>query len=448
MRHILTLALSLLSLAVSTAPAAAQQRLFALTDREIVEVDPSPAALGRVIWRAPVARDSWFRVNDPTPVAGGAFIAWASVGGVAFLDTRTGAIQQYALPGFIVERILGTDPASYQVMVRGTVGSEAGVVVADLKQLTTRVIGVGAAASVADITYAPGLNALFVAKSASPFQPASTIDIVDVADGSLASSFSIAPLDASAVTASRDGSRLFVTTVAAGTYSFATQAGTIVGANPLSNRHLAVDDVRGRVLVDVSSRTQAILAGLSSDSLDAAGSVVLPALKFVPLTGPPNTQYGEQILFDWDVSPLSATIYALESVRLVANYFGISCSQATWVAVHAGTGVVRAVADGSAVVGRDVCRAELVRLTEPAAPRAFAATVTGRHVSFTWEPEAATHYVLEAGVSDGRTDLTIPVSDTSFSIDGVPPGVYHVRVRAVNVVGKGAASQELRVVVE
>jgi hypothetical protein len=46
-----------------------------------------------------------------------------------------------------------------------------------------------------------------------------------------------------------------------------------------------------------------------------------------------------------------------------------------------------------------------------------------------------------SSVGVGRLD------GTQVIVDDVPPGTYHVRVRAINEVGTGAASSELAVVV-
>ena len=59
-----------------------------------------------------------------------------------------------------------------------------------------------------------------------------------------------------------------------------------------------------------------------------------------------------------------------------------------------------------------------------------------------------TSYLLEAGTAPGLSNIAVlPVASTSFSVGGVPPGVYYLRVRGVNASGVGAPSAELRLVV-
>jgi predicted phage tail protein len=51
--------------------------------------------------------------------------------------------------------------------------------------------------------------------------------------------------------------------------------------------------------------------------------------------------------------------------------------------------------------------------------------------------------VIEAGTSPGGTVLTIPVAGTSHTVNGVPNGVFYVRVRAVNDFGSSPPSTEV-----
>jgi predicted phage tail protein len=77
------------------------------------------------------------------------------------------------------------------------------------------------------------------------------------------------------------------------------------------------------------------------------------------------------------------------------------------------------------------------------------AIVTGRSVTLTWQPSPeATHYEIEAGSSPGlRTLARYVTGDTSFTAPDVPPGTYHVRVRALNYAGKGAYTHDLVITV-
>lgn len=86
----------------------------------------------------------------------------------------------------------------------------------------------------------------------------------------------------------------------------------------------------------------------------------------------------------------------------------------------------------------------------PAAPVTLQAAVTGRRVHLSWAPggppAAVRRYVLEVGSAPGRADLIGRLdlgAQTSWTADGVPPGVYHVRVRAWNVTGLSSPSHEV-----
>lgn len=84
----------------------------------------------------------------------------------------------------------------------------------------------------------------------------------------------------------------------------------------------------------------------------------------------------------------------------------------------------------------------------PLPPEALAATVSGSTVSLSWRLPAdspmATGYRLEAGTAPGGAAVTFPLDPVeAFSVAGVPPGRYYVRVRALNVTGVSALSAEI-----
>jgi hypothetical protein len=77
------------------------------------------------------------------------------------------------------------------------------------------------------------------------------------------------------------------------------------------------------------------------------------------------------------------------------------------------------------------------------------ASVTGSTVSLTWnETPGATHYGLEAGSAAGLANLAAIGSGVPrLTVDDVPPGTYHLRVRAIGVGGQGPRSADLVVMV-
>jgi hypothetical protein len=89
----------------------------------------------------------------------------------------------------------------------------------------------------------------------------------------------------------------------------------------------------------------------------------------------------------------------------------------------------------------------------PLAPQTLVASVSGRTVNLLWvQPDtgsvASTQRVV-AGAAPGLGDLAdidVPGPATSFTTTA-PPGIYYVRVVAVNACGSSPSSNEVRVVV-
>jgi predicted phage tail protein len=78
--------------------------------------------------------------------------------------------------------------------------------------------------------------------------------------------------------------------------------------------------------------------------------------------------------------------------------------------------------------------------------------VSGSTVAFSWTApagETVTSYVLEAGSASGLANLLQlnTGTPTAVTFQGVPPGRYYVRVRAVNDLGLGTASNEVAIIV-
>lgn len=151
--------------------------------------------------------------------------------------------------------------------------------------------------------------------------------------------------------------------------------------------------------------------------------VSLPALTWGPLLG---VRYAA---IEAQLDPTGATLFAT-SFALVGG------ASVQLVDVASGAALAEAAVAGS---GMAVAFA-------PLAPSALAAQVTGSTVQLDWQlpahSPAVTGYVLEAGSASGLANLaTVALGPgTSLSIPGVPPGRYYVRVRGVNVTGRGAPS--------
>ena len=135
-----------------------------------------------------------------------------------------------------------------------------------------------------------------------------------------------------------------------------------------------------------------------------------------------------------------------------------SCSSTT--ALTSGTRIT--VSGAAADAGADL--AELVtginfaldvRTQAPNAPSNLRIVTVASTSVFTWTAPslfgggAPTSYLLEAGFAPGTTAITLPIpgTGTTFSVPGVPPGTYFVRIKAVNAHGASLASNEVMLVV-
>jgi hypothetical protein len=87
--------------------------------------------------------------------------------------------------------------------------------------------------------------------------------------------------------------------------------------------------------------------------------------------------------------------------------------------------------------------------TAPGEPTALAALVEAGTAHFVWLPPttggAPLTYRLEGGLSYGTTIATFSTTSATptFDLAGVPPGRFYFRVRGVNLVGAGPASEEV-----
>lgn len=155
----------------------------------------------------------------------------------------------------------------------------------------------------------------------------------------------------------------------------------------------------------------------------------------VPMASPCGAQVA--------ISPASGRIYTFAGG---GSYFSIALP-ATLTGARLGAAGPTDVSDVDAEA-KSNC-GELHLASPPGAPRRLRASVSSATASFAWENVGgASQFTLEAGIAPGRTDVSIALGpDSQWSLAGVPPGTYYVRVRGANTFGIGAASQEIPVVV-
>jgi len=128
-------------------------------------------------------------------------------------------------------------------------------------------------------------------------------------------------------------------------------------------------------------------------------------------------------------------------------YNDIPCSGACSVATATAIGAEINVAGG---VTTGINFALDARASAPAAPTNFRVVMTGNTAVFSWTAPgsnttgAPVSYIIDAGFSPGTTAVSLPAgSGTSFTIPGVPPGTFYVRVRAINAAGSSPPSNEV-----
>ncbi len=178
-----------------------------------------------------------------------------------------------------------------------------------------------------------------------------------------------------------------------------------------------------------------------------------------PPGGLQTTIAGPQVSFAWTAPDTPVSRYDLEvgTARGLANLLTIPVtgSQTSFTApAPPGTYVVRlrAVnACGSSAPSGEVTIVVGAGEALPGAPTGFVATPFRfqPRVDFSWTapPGAVTGYVLEVGRAPGEATFGTFVLGpaTSLSVDGVPPGFYAVRLRAVNGAGTGPPTADLGV---
>ena len=116
--------------------------------------------------------------------------------------------------------------------------------------------------------------------------------------------------------------------------------------------------------------------------------------------------------------------------------------------VSSGTYYVRVRATNDHGESEPTADLVLVAPGAPNAPSGLSATGTGGNVDLRWTAPrgggAPTSYLIEAGSAPGLSDLgRFPIGNVVRFSTVAPPGVYYVRVRAVNARGPGVASNEI-----
>ena len=205
----------------------------------------------------------------------------------------------------------------------------------------------------------------------------------------------------------------------------------------------------GTYYVRVKS-TNAYGAGAPTASVRIdAGCVAPPG----PPLGLQGQIAGSSVTLSWQRGAGNVARYVLQagSATGLSNIATLSLAPASTTfaaAATPGTYFVRVRAANSCGVGPPSTEVSLVVGSGselPGPPGTPSVVVTGSTVSLSWTApalgSAPTAYRLEAGTSPGLANAALVTlgATPAFSVSGVPPGTYYVRVRAMNPAGVGAA---------
>jgi hypothetical protein len=450
----------LLPLAPWSGAALAQQRLLAVTDTEVVEFDPRPAARGTVLRRFPASPAP--PSSGPVAVLGGKYLVWISAWpneAIVLFHTRSGAVRRVTLPNFSEPRVLGTDGNARLVALGGSHPSNIALI-GDVRTGQVQFLDLGANTDRDRITYAPGAHRLFVARRrAAAFNTFHDIDVIDAATGALVKTIDVSPLTADLLRVNSAGTRVYVTNALVGTFVVDVASGAQVASSsapPLQGTLFTpvAEEGRNRLLSSIwlpddGSPEFVAWKGISAFAADTLQFLGRASVPEPPLPAPtPSKVYGLRQTID--ATGVSATLFVLQATTVAGkNTPGVCTGSSRLLALHADTGAVRQIVDTTAALGASACVAAMVRLTEPYPPAPPTADVIGHQVTVRWPATpGATHYEVEAGSGAGLANLAvIRVIDPHLVADAVPSGVYYLRVRALNSIGTSRPSGQLRVVV-
>jgi uncharacterized repeat protein (TIGR03803 family) len=159
------------------------------------------------------------------------------------------------------------------------------------------------------------------------------------------------------------------------------------------------------------------------------------AAMLVVSSGPFQAQPADNVVRSW--SCLAASGAAQSSLRAIVT--NPACSPAPTITSWPPFGGIQRAADV---------------ISPPGPPSGLAASVSGSTVVVTWAAPGAggapTQYVIQAGSSSGQANLAnsgTGSTSTQLTANGVPAGVYFVRVLAQNASGTSAPSNEIVVTV-
>jgi hypothetical protein len=433
----------LAALLVGPVPAQAQSWLYATSRppagpvilREVSLTPSGPAAIGREV------RIDGSLESAPTVTFDGRFVAWSMYGAgatqraLALFDRRTGSAT--LLPGLGGEVVVA-DPSALRLFVfKSTTSSFVDTIVV-LEPDSVREIAVDPIRRVGPIS-ADGRD-LFVSRQiidpgGSTWRYA--IEVLDPMTGAVRRS--LPPLTAfaepSGIALSANGQRLYVSTNSPPeVHLLDAVSGVESAAVAIPVAPFAVELV-GPITLDEAHDRLFVSRSRLSGSAGATGTASILNSLTLALVGGSS---GNQQVIDRSLG------VALSVGGFYSRFTGCTAINVeTWDDAPAPVSSVTLPLDGGCLL--------LAIASPPAAPPNFIAAVSGRRVTLEWTAvPGAGDYQLEAGSAPGLSNLAVVRGGSTrrFVAEGVPPGTYYVRVRAVNDVGPGAPSIEQTVVVQ
>jgi len=463
-----------LTLAFGLAPAAsAQERIELLTfvnnQSHIVEVDATVTGFGAVRAMTPFANElqpgvDFAGLGQVVAVAGGRYLAWASPGGqlLAF-DRRTRTMfnasgllprDPAGLRRLVDPVIVGNDTHRPRLFVKGFVFPGTEIWAIDLLgrppvRLATLQFGV------VDVAYAADTDELFYLDPA--FENGVRVTWVVAVNASTGQELRRWKLLGIVTAIRTDASGHVVWVDHNGLEALdATTGVPLAASDQFSAANTIVDAARQLLLVR------------QGDFLVAVDPVLLTEIGRARVAFTPPDQgmsrTAQNLPGRWMTGAYTVRTETRQTLISTGrtgreDFYEFTCNAIAVDALQP-NGARRETADvlawlgpgGSAVGTRETglnCRALGVLVRSPFAPTALASTVAGHTVQLTWkDPGDTSEFELEFGFAPGQRAGSARLGHTtSIAIPGVPPGVYYVRVKAINEVGPSPASADVRVVV-
>lgn len=455
---------------VATANPASAQRLFARAGQVMAELDAQPDRLGRLIRLTNLPEACGDGEGRTWLLDHGRYLAWDTPGGVCLVDALGGSVR--VLPE--LAGIVAASATSFRLVT----ASQGSLTLLTAPDATPQAISLPSLITPGPLGWtlwsyalAPATDSLFVLQSdfsfpstgRSPQGP--VLRRLSLPAGEVVqTTFLPAPLVIMSMAADPASDRLALVSAqaygsTAGLYVIATTTGRLLASTSAvqpvgvgySGPALPVTWDGDRLHVITFVTTPAAVLGL--ELLDA-GTLrpVRPATTFMPRVPLRAGMVSSSVLLDVLVDPVSRRVltYELERQHTRSTYSSLAVRTSLRAESTAAAPVASEVELGS-LYGQAAERllGRLFIVPPPSAPAEGTALVAARTVTLRWASSpGATHYTLEVGTAPGRADLaTRQIEQPSLVVNDVPPGRYHVRLRAVGVGGQGPRSADVEIVV-